>query len=239
MTITDIRPVPIAPGTLQPRHIAFIADGNRRWAKAQGTSVEAGFRQGATAVRRTLEQCRSLGLEAASVFLMSDRNFGRSAAEVVVLIDVITELVETEAAASTGPVRILSYPGFNRFPPKLAAACRHAEEVTAGRDGMTVCLGIGYDGRADIRRAVGRALAAADYDDRVELPVDQYLTTAGLPAPDLVVRTSGEHRLSGFLLWQSADATIHFDDRMWPDYDPACLIEALAVASTQTRTFGR
>ncbi|MGI5337754.1 undecaprenyl diphosphate synthase family protein [Streptomyces sp. CA-181903] len=103
---------------------------------------------------------------------------------------------------------------------------------------MTVCLGIGYDGRADIAQATHRAVAVPAGTSADVPAIEHYLTTAGLVDPDLVIRTSGERRLSGFLLWQSADATIHFDDRLWPDYDTAALAEALAVHATQIRAFG-
>jgi undecaprenyl diphosphate synthase len=223
-----------------PRHIGFIADGNRRWAAAHGTTVEQGFRQGAVAVHQVLEHCRTLGVETASVFLMSDRNFGRSEDEVRILTDVLVDLLSTEAAASTGPLRVLRhFSGHDQVPTRLHAAIDRAEAATAGRTGMTVCLGIGYDGRYDIRQAVARALFAPDYDVREQLPVEKYLSTAGLPDPDLIIRTSGERRLSGFLLYQAADATLVFDDRHWPDYDGQALETALATHTVQRRTFGR
>ncbi|QFG13294.1 hypothetical protein SEA_GILGAMESH_102 [Streptomyces phage Gilgamesh] len=233
-------PAPAAARLDVPRHIGFIADGNRRWADAHGTTVEQGFRQGAVVVHQVLEHCRALGAETASVFLMSDRNFGRSEAEVETLSDVLVDLLDTEAAASTGPIRILShFSGNYLVPARLLAAMDRAEGSTRKRSGMTVCLGIGYDGRADVRQAVARALDAPDYDGRRTLPVDYFLSTWGLPNPDLIVRTSGERRLSGFLLYQAADATLHFDDRKWPDYDDQALEEALAVHAEQRRTFGR
>ncbi|NUL25959.1 polyprenyl diphosphate synthase [Streptomyces lunaelactis] len=241
MTTTDLGPAPAVLETTLPRHIAFIADGNRRWARANGTTHEEGFRQGAAAVHRTLEDCRTLGIETASVFLMSDRNFERDPAEVAVLVDVIADLVDTAAAASTGPVRILSSGATMpvRAPQFLKDTIERAEQKTAERTGMTVCFGIGYDGHADIAQAMHRAATATHHAPSSVPAVEHYLTTAGLPDPDLIIRTSGERRLSGFLLWQSADATIHFDDRLWPDYDTAALVEALAVHSTQTRTYGR
>ncbi|MEU5748276.1 polyprenyl diphosphate synthase [Streptomyces sp. NPDC047726] len=223
-----------------PRHIGFIADGNRRWAAAHGTTVEQGFRRGAHTVHQVLEHCRTLGVQAASVFLMSDRNFGRAETEVETLVEVIADLLDVAAAASTGPLRILAQPSATCLVPRvLTSAMRRAEEATADRTGMTVCLGIGYDGRADIRSAVARSLTAPHYDGRAELQVERFLSTAGLPDPDLIVRTSGERRLSGFLLYQAADATLHFDDRYWPDYDGQALEEALAVHAEQRRTFGR
>ncbi|MFD0052023.1 undecaprenyl diphosphate synthase family protein, partial [Actinomycetes bacterium NPDC127524] len=138
-----------------PRHIGFIADGNRRWAATHGTTVEQGFRQGAAVVHQVLEHCRALGVETASVFLMSDRNFGRSEAEVEILADVLADLLDIQVAAPTGPIRVLSQLSGNyAVPARLLAAIERAERVTAGRQGMTVCLGIGYDGRSDIRQAV-------------------------------------------------------------------------------------
>lgn len=223
-----------------PRHIGFIADGNRRWAAAHGTTVDEGFRQGAVVVHQVLEHCRAIGVETASVFLMSDRNFGRSAAEVETLADVLVDLLNTQVAASTGPVRVLTQcSGAYPVPARLLAAIEQAETATADRHGMTVCLGIGYDGRADIRRAVAGALAAVDYDERKELPVDDFLSTCGLPDPDLIIRTSGERRLSGFLLYQAADATLCFEDRYWPDYTCEALRQSLAEHFQQRRTFGR
>ncbi|MFF8696295.1 polyprenyl diphosphate synthase [Streptomyces sp. NPDC015144] len=223
-----------------PRHIGFIADGNRRWATAHGTTVEEGFRQGAAVVHQVLEHCRALGVETASVFLMSDRNFGRSEAEVEILADVLVDLLDIEAAASTGPIRVLSQvSGKYPVPARLRLAMERAEMATLDRTGMTVCLGIGYDGRADVRRAVEDAQRAGALDEEWELRVEPYLSTAGLPDPELIIRSSGERRLSGFLLYQAADATLHFEDRYWPDYDGQALEEALAVHAEQRRTFGR
>ncbi|MEU5978471.1 polyprenyl diphosphate synthase [Streptomyces sp. NPDC047315] len=230
-----------APATFDvPRHVGFIADGNRRWAAAHGTTVEQGFRQGAAAVHTTVEHCRTLGVETVSVFLMSARNFQRPEAEVDALVEVIVDLLAVEAAAATGPLRVLSqFPAGTLIPGRLLTAIHRAQRSTANLPGMTVCLGISYDGRADLRQAVNRALHSPAYDERVELPVEDFLSTAGLPDPDLIVRTSGEHRLSGFLLYQATDATLHFDDCYWPDYSPTAFAEALARHAEQRRTFGR
>ncbi|MEV0487320.1 polyprenyl diphosphate synthase [Streptomyces sp. NPDC050508] len=235
MTISTA-PAPRAPA----RHIAFIADGNRRWARARGMSTESGFRHGALTVHQVLGHCRELGLEAASVFLMSSRNFQREAEEVVVLVDVIAELLRTVADESSGPVRVLHNGALRGYAtPQLLEAIEYAEATTAQRVGMAVCLGIGYDGHDEIRRAAHQAATCPEYNPAVTLPIERYLTTAGLPNPDLIVRTSGERRLSGFLLWQCTDSTLHFDDRWWPDYSRTALDEALAVHAAQRRTFGR
>ncbi|MFK0159085.1 polyprenyl diphosphate synthase [Streptomyces sp. NPDC090493] len=223
-----------------PRHIGFIADGNRRWAAAHGTTVEQGFRQGAVVVHQVLEHCRALGVETVSVFLMSDRNFGRAAAEVEILADILVDMLETETAVSTGPVRVLSqFSGDYSVPARLLAAIERAERLTADRQGMTVCLGIGYDGRADVCQAVACAMSSPEYRAGQDVTIDDYLSTRGLPDPDLIIRTSGERRLSGFLLYQAADATLHFEDRYWPEYGPWALDEALAEHAEQRRTFGR
>ncbi|WP_406730668.1 polyprenyl diphosphate synthase [Streptomyces sp. NBC_01794] len=222
------------------RHIAFIADGNRRWAAARGVSTASGFRHGALAVRRSLDHCRELGLEAASVFLMSSRNFHRDIEEVAVLVGVIAELLHDVADESTGPVRVLHNSALRGYAtPQLLEAIDYAEATTVQRDGMAVCLGVGYDGHDEIRRAAHQAATCPEYDPADKLPIERYLTTAGLPDPDLIIRTSGERRLSGFLLWQACDATLHFDDRWWPDYDLTALTEALTVHFRQRRTFGR
>jgi undecaprenyl diphosphate synthase len=235
MTIST-RSTPGAP----TRHIAFIADGNRRWAEARGVSTASGFRHGALAVRQALGHCRELGLEAASVFLMSSRNFHRDTEEVAVLVDVVAELLHEVADESAGPVRVLHNGALRGYAtPQLLEAIEYAETTTAQRDGMAICLGVGYDGHDEIRRAAHQAATCPEYDPAVKLPIERYLTTASLPDPDLIIRTSGERRLSGFLLWQACDATLHFDDRRWPDYDRAALDEALAVHAEQRRTYGR
>ncbi|MCX5182571.1 polyprenyl diphosphate synthase [Streptomyces sp. NBC_00268] len=235
MTIST-NPAPGAPA----RHIAFIADGNRRWAAARGVGTANGFQHGALAVRRALSHCRELGLEAASVFLMSSRNFHRDTEEVAVLVDVIAELLHDVADESTGPVRVLHNGALRGYAtPQLLEAIEYVEATTVQRDGMAVCLGVGYNGHDEIRRAARQAATCPAYDPAVKLPIERYLTTAGLPDPDLIIRTSGERRLSGFLLWQATDSTLHFDDRWWPDYNRAALDEALAMHREQRRTFGR
>ncbi|MET8696840.1 polyprenyl diphosphate synthase [Streptomyces bauhiniae] len=224
-----------------PRHISFIADGNRRWAELHGTTREQGFRKGAAAVHQVLDHCRNLGVETASVFLMSARNFQRAPAEVAVLNEVIADLVDAEAAAATGPIRVLGSRTVlhEHGSDRLVHAINAAHRSTADLTGMTVCLGIGYDGRHDVQQAVTRALTAPDYDEREELPVDRYLSTAGLPDPDLIVRSSGERRLSGWMLHQSADSTLVFDDqRYWPEYGPDAVDEAIGIHNEQRRTFG-
>ncbi|MEU1275625.1 polyprenyl diphosphate synthase [Streptomyces sp. NPDC005799] len=238
MTITHDPTVPVQ--TTLARHIAFIADGNRRWAAARDVGASSGFRHGALAVRRALGHCRELGLAAASVFLMSSRNFQRDTEEVAVLVGVIAELLHDVADESTGPVRVLHNGALRGYAtPQLLEAIEYAEATTAQRDGMTVCLGIGYDGHDEIRRAAHQAVTCPKYDPAVKLPIERYLATAGLPDLDLIIRTSGERRLSGFLLWQACDATLHFDDRWWPDYDRTVLAEALTVHAEQRRAFGR
>ncbi|WP_399554043.1 polyprenyl diphosphate synthase [Streptomyces anulatus] len=241
MTTTAARPLTDLPANLRatlPRHIAFIADGNRRWAADHGLTVEQGYEAGTAAVHDAIQQCRDLGgVQAVSVFIASERNFDRPPAHVEALVKVVCGLVRTAAANADGPVRVIG--DLTRVPLPLIDAIEAAEAETAGRTGMSVCLGIGYDGQADIRRAVARALTAPHFNGTGEPQVDQFLSTAGLPELDLVVRTSGERRLSGFLLYQAADATMHFDDRLWPEWDDDALLQALAVHAAQTRKFGR
>lgn len=202
--------------------------------------MASGFRHGALAVHQALNHCRELGLEAASVFLMSSRNFLRDIEEVAVLVGVVAELLHDVADESTGPVRVLHNGALRSYAtPQLLEAIEYAEATTAQRDGTAVCLGIGYDGHDEIRRAAHQAATCPEYDPAVKLPIERYLTTAGLPDPDLIIRTSGERRLSGFLLWQASDATLYFENRWWPDYDRTVLTDALAAHMEQCRTFGR
>ena len=220
-----------------PQHISFIADGNRRWASRQGLTVEEGYEAGTAAVHRALAQCRALGVQVASVFIISERNFDRAPEHIQALVKVTCKLVRQAAADADGPVRVIGR--LDRAPLPLRDAIHEAEEQTRALSGMSVNLGIGYDGRSDIEQAARAAACLSPSLEQAALGIDQHLATAGQPDPDLVVRTSGERRLSGFLLWQSADATLHFDDRMWPEWNDAALLDALAVHAAQTRTFGR
>lgn len=172
---------PPAPGA-SARHIAFIADGNRRWAAARGVSTASGFRHGALAVHRALDHCCDLGLEAASLFLMSGRNFQRDTEEVAALIDVIAELLHDVADGSVGPVRVLHNGALRGYAaPQLLEAIEYTEATTAQRDGMTVCLGVGYDGHDEIRRAAHQAATCPEYDPTVKLPIERYLARPACP----------------------------------------------------------
>ncbi|MFJ4084990.1 polyprenyl diphosphate synthase [Streptomyces iakyrus] len=238
MTTSDrLAPLPSVALNHLPRHIAFIADGNRRWATRQGLSIETGYEAGTAAVHRAIAQCRTLGVQVASVFIISERNFDRAPEHLGPLVKVTCQLVRKAAADADGPVRIIGQ--LDRAPQPLVDTIRKAEAQTRHLTGMTVNLGIGYDGRGDIERAARTAALLNAGNDTAALGISQHLATAEQPDPDLVIRTSGERRLSGFLLWQSADATLHFDDRMWPEWDTTALLEALAVHAAQTRTFGR
>ncbi|MEU6462180.1 polyprenyl diphosphate synthase [Streptomyces sp. NPDC046976] len=227
---------PVALDNL-PRHIAFIADGNRRWASRHGLTVEDGYEAGTAAVHRALAQCRALGVQVASVFIVSERNFDRAPAHIQALVKVTCKLVRQAAADADGPLRVIGQ--LDRAPLPLRDAIREAEHQTRARTGMSVNLGIGYDGRADIAQAARAAADLSSVPEQTAHDIDRHLSTAGQPDPELVVRTSGERRLSGFLLWQSTDATLHFDDRMWPEWNDSALLDALIIHAAQTRAFGR
>ena len=210
-----------------PEHVAIIMDGNGRWAAARGGARSDGHREGAEAVRRVVRAARELGIPYLTLYAFSAQNWERPAAEVADLMRLLLRFVLQERAELNArgirlttigdPARL---PAFVRGP--LAALC----EATRANRGMTLCLALSYGGRESIIRAA-QQLARAAVEGRVqpeaisEAQMTRALDTRVLPPPDLVIRTSGEQRLSNFLLWEAAYAELHFTDVMWPDFGRA------------------
>ncbi|MFE7093372.1 polyprenyl diphosphate synthase [Streptomyces erythrochromogenes] len=220
-------------------HLAVIADGNRRWARAQGLEVAAGYRAGAERVTDLVGWCEELGVGVVTVFLVSARNLElRPADELAPMLEAIAAVPRAVEHRHGWLVRPVGDPGglpepmrrrlgpFN--PPADAGTCR------------VVNLAIGYDGRREILHAARAAAAEAAAGHPVHPDaLDRHLYNNALPAPDLIVRTAGERRLSGFLLWQAVDADLHFCDTLWPDFQHADLVEAVKRHQARQRTFGR
>ena len=228
-----------------PRHVAIILDGNRRWAKAFGAPTADGHRAGADKVLEFLGWCDAVGVEVVTLYLLSTDNLNRPPAELAPLIEIISDTVSRVAA--TGRWRVHPVGALDLLPPGMAAHLAEVQRATAGNDGYLVNVAIGYGGRREIADAVRSLLvehaAKGTSIERLAevLDVDHiaaHLYTRGQPDPDLVIRTSGEQRLSGFLLWQSAHSEFHFCEVLWPDFRRVDFLRALRSYAQRERRYG-
>ena len=233
-----------ADGGAVPAHIAIIMDGNRRWAEARGLPVALGHKAGAEAVRRTLEAAGKAGIGWVTLFAFSSENWARPPEEVTALTGLLRFYLRSEVAAlAKEGVRLRVIGEHERFGTELSRAIRAAEEATAGGTKLNLTIALSYGGRAEIL-AAARAAARAVRDGRLdpdkldEATFEGFLHTAGMPDPDLILRTSGEQRLSNFLLWQAAYAEFVFLDVLWPDFDASHLDHALADFRRRERRYG-
>ena len=232
------------PGAM-PRHIAIIMDGNGRWARRRGLPRPAGHRQGVKAVRRVVEACRLRGVEALTLFAFSSENWRRPPAEVNLLMDLFIHTLRREIDnLHRNRVRLAFIGERSAFAGKLRALMQDAEALTADNTGLQVNIAVNYGGRWDIVRAV-RNLAAGVAAGRLDAgSIDAEalageLSLAGLPEPDLFIRTGGEQRISNFLLWQLAYTELYFTEVLWPEFDAQRLDEALAWFAGRQRRFGQ
>ena len=228
-----------------PRHIAVIMDGNGRWARQRGLPRSAGHQAGMTAVRECLEGCREARVEILTLFAFSQENWQRPPEEIEALMALLTEYVAREGADLRDQgvtVRVLG--DVARLTPAARAAVELIQADTASGTALTLNICLSYGSRAELVRAA-RLLAGEVAAGRLrpedidEAALADRLYTAGLPDPDLLIRTSGEHRLSNFLLWQLAYAEIHVTPVLWPDFTRRDLLEAILEYERRERRFGR
>ena len=228
-----------------PRHIAIIMDGNGRWAHARGLPRVFGHRAGADAVRRTVEACCELGVQALTLYAFSWENWDRPTEEIRDLMGLLVEFIRRETPTMhRNRVRLRAIGRLHELPPDVLRQLEQAIADTAAHDRVTLTLALSYGGRQEIVDAARRLaedvragrLQASQID---EACFAQALSTAGLPDPDLVIRTSGEQRLSNFLLWQSSYAELYVTPKLWPEFGRADLVEALAEYDQRERRFGR
>ncbi len=231
------------PDTL-PRHIAFIMDGNGRWARARDLPRSHGHIAGAETVRRVITHTRKRGIPYLTLYAFSTENWSRPQDEVDAIMRLLAEYIESEAPTMVDNginLRILG--NTETLPDGLDRKLARAEQATAGGRDLTLALAVNYGGRDEIVRAARTALRQCIRDGRdpAELDADMLaagLDTAGMPSPDLVVRTAGEMRLSNFLLWQAAYAELLFPPVTWPEFSEADYDAALAEYAKRVRTFG-
>ncbi|WP_297747710.1 isoprenyl transferase [uncultured Tessaracoccus sp.] len=232
-----------------PKHVAVLADGNRRWARANapGEPLVAGYRAGAEKLKEFVEWCDEAGIEVVTLWVLSTDNLQRSNDEELgPLLDVIRQLVEDLAATKRWPVQAVG--ALDLLPDDIAESLRKADADTDGIDGMHVNVACSYGGRHELRDAVRSLLRSkAAQGETLETVADTldineisgHLYTKGQPDPDLIIRTSGEQRLSGFLLWQSAHSEFYFCEALWPDFRRTDFVRALRSFTQRERRFGR
>ncbi|WP_405217058.1 polyprenyl diphosphate synthase [Agrococcus sp. Ld7] len=229
-----------------PRHIAMIIDGNRRWAREQKlASAGHGHRAGAVKLRQFVDWCASVDVEVVTLYLLSRDNLsGRASGELGELCEIIADLADD---LSRQPGRRIRHVGdVQGLPPQLVASLDAAVQRSAGNDGLHVNLAVGYGGRHELVEAVRRILANADTTSPAELAerltpdlIAEHLSTAGQPDPDLVIRTSGEQRLSDFMLWQSAHSEFYFVEAMGPELREVDFLRAVRAYGMRERRYGR
>lgn len=229
-------------GEQLPRHIAIIMDGNGRWAKQRGLPRTAGHQAGVQRAREIIDECGRLGVEVLTLYVFSTENWRRPPEEVSFLMGLLEDSLMNEVEKMHRRGARVRFLGLEEgLSPQLAAKMRAAEEKTAGNKGLLVNLAINYGGRAELVEAMRRAVAEhgeslqAGFDESL---LEKYLFTAGQPDPDLVIRTSGEQRISNFLLWQIAYTELYFTPVLWPDFDRTELAKAIAEYQRRRRRFG-
>lgn len=223
-----------------PKHVAVIMDGNGRWALRNGLPRVAGHKRGVDTVRRVTEQCRQYGIEVLTLYAFSDENWGRPKEEVGFLMDLLGTFLKAEIATMKGNgIRFRTIGRTERLPASIQAWIQRALSETEKNTGMVLNVALSYGGRGEILEAIKR-LRSADTAaaDVTEETFSSFLDTAGLPDLDLIIRTSGEKRISNFLLWQAAYAELYFTDTLWPDFEERDLLAALLDYQGRQRRFG-
>ena len=223
-----------------PRHVAIIMDGNGRWAAARGLPRVAGHREGAKAVRRAIEAAISSGVHYLTLFAFSSENWARPAEEVADLTFLMKHYLRSELKElHEQGVRLLVIGERERFGQTLAAELEAAETKTAENDRLVLVMALSYGGRTDIVNAARKAMEAGiPPEELTEQNFGRLLSTDGIPDPDLLIRTSGEKRISNFLLWQLAYAELLFLPVLWPDFGGAEFSGAIEEYATRERRFG-
>ncbi|KQO49659.1 UDP pyrophosphate synthase [Sphingomonas sp. Leaf257] len=227
-----------------PRHVAIIMDGNGRWAKRRLLPRFAGHKAGVDAVRRIARAARAMGIEALTLYAFSSENWRRPETEISDLMGLLRIFLRKDLAELVSDnVRLRVIGDYRRFPADLVALIDDAIERTAANSGPILAIALNYGAQAELveaTRRLARKVAAGEMTAEAITPeaIEGELQTKGLPPLDLVIRTSGEQRLSNFLLWQAAYAELLFVDKLWPDFDETALADAVAEFGRRHRRFG-
>jgi undecaprenyl diphosphate synthase len=228
-----------------PRHVAIIMDGNGRWAQQRGLPRVEGHRRGAVAVRDVVRAAREIGLPAITLYAFSAQNWARPPEEVATLMQLLRDyVIEERDEIMDNDIRLVAIGDIDRLPDFVKGPLDALMQESAGNRSMTLCLALSYGGRESLVAAAQKlasevARGALDPAAITEQHISGALQTAGLPRLDLLVRTSGEERLSNFLLWEAAYAELYFTDTYWPDFGKEELYRALESFRGRERRFGR
>ncbi len=228
-----------------PKHVGVILDGNRRWARAAGIGVSSGHRRGADKIDEFLGWCAELRIQVVTLWLLSTDNLGRPADELAQLFQIIEDAVGELATSRRW--RINPVGALDLLPDPIAVSLKEAQDATADVQGLIVNVAVGYGGRREIADAVrsllhehaSRGTSIEDLANLLDIEhIADHLYTKGQPDPDLVIRTSGEQRLSGFLLWQSAHSELFFCEAYWPDFRRVDFLRAVRAYADRERRYG-
>ncbi len=229
-----------------PRHVAVMTDGNRRWARAAGSNNEDGYRAGADKMVEFLGWCEEVGIGCSTLYLLSTENLARGADDLEPLLRTI-EALATELQ-DAGRWRVIPVGALDLLPSETALVLKSVADQTSDRDALTVNIAVGYGGRREVADAVRslllehaeRGTTLEELADILDVEhLSQHLYTKGQPDPDLVIRTSGEQRLSGFLMWQSVYSEFYFCEALWPDFRKVDFLRALRSFSQRERRYGK
>lgn len=241
----EARVVKGLPADRIPKHVGVMLDGNRRWAKAVGADTAEGYRAGADHIHPLLDWCEEVGVEVVTLWLLSTDNLNRPPDQLAGLLTVIEGAVDS--LVRTHRYRLHPVGALDLLPASTAERLKAAEDATRDIDGLLVNIAVGYGGRREIADAVRSLLLEQAAEGRTieELAevvdpehIADHLYTKGQPDPDLVIRTSGEQRLGGFLLWQSAHSEFYFCEALWPDFRKVDFLRAIRAYAARERRFG-
>ncbi len=223
-----------------PQHIAVIMDGNGRWARQRGLPRLAGHRAGTENIRAIVTEADKVGVRYLTLYAFSTENWNRPSPEVQGLMQILSDFIDRETRnLHEQRVRLRHLGRLEGLSPTLARKVTYAVELTRENSGLTLAIAFNYGGRADIVDATRRIMQAGFGPDEVdEQLIAKYLSTAGMPDPDMVIRTSGERRISNFLIWQAAYSEYWFTPVYWPDFRPEHLHQAIGEYGRRERRFG-
>jgi undecaprenyl diphosphate synthase len=228
-----------------PQHIAIIMDGNGRWAKEKGKLRVFGHQNGVKAVRDTVESAAEIGIKHLTLYAFSTENWNRPKFEVNALMELLVSTINKETKTlMENNIRLNAIGDLEQLPSSCLRELKEAIDKTKNNTRMTLHLALSYSSKWEITQAV-KKIAEEVKEGKLELStindstLDQYLTTAGIPDPELLIRTSGEHRISNFLLWQIAYSEFYFTDKLWPDFRKEDLYDAIIDYQSRERRFGK
>lgn len=228
-----------------PKHVAIIMDGNGRWAKQQGLIRTVGHENGSKSVRVVVEACTKLGIENLTLYAFSTENWNRPKIEVDILMKLLINSLKSEVKSLIeNDIKLSTIGNIERLPKSARNKLLEVKEKTAGNKGMTLTLALSYGSREEIIYAI-KDISSKVKDNVISIDnidesiINQHLYTRNLPDVDLLIRTSGEHRISNFLLWQIAYAELYFTKVLWPDFGEIDLYEAIISYQNRERRFGK